>query len=117
MSATAKYIIDDETRRATRLFISRLSPRYDVRETLLFGSRAHGRHSPTSDADVAIVLKGKHGDRSTTMKDMAALAFHVMMETGVMVEALPLWDDEVARPEIFSNPDLIHTILRDGIRL
>jgi hypothetical protein len=30
---------------------------------------------------------------------------------------MPLWADELARPETFSNPALINTILRDGIRL
>ncbi len=117
MSAQNMPTIDAETRRATSLFISRISARYPVRETLLFGSRARGDYTETSDADLAIVLKGKRANRSAAVKDMAALAFHVMMETGVMVEALPLWDDEIAEPEIFSNPALIKNILRDGIRL
>ena len=117
MSALTKHTIDVETQRTTSLFISRISAQYDISETLLFGSRSRASHLPTSDADLAVVLKGKHGDRSAAVKDMAALAFHVMMETGVMVEALPLWDDEIREPEIFSNAALIKNILRDGIRL
>ena len=61
-------------------------------------------HSPDSDADIAIILDGERGDRSAAVKDMAGIAFHVMMETGVMVEAMPLWADELARPETFSIP-------------
>jgi uncharacterized protein len=41
----------------------------------------------------------------------------VMMETGVMVEALPLWADDLEHPERFSNPALIKNILREGIKL
>ena len=117
MAQPALHMIDAQTKQATGLFISRLSTRYEVSESLLFGSRARGGHSVTSDADLAVVFKGKDGDRSAAVKDMAALAFHVMMETGVMVEALPLWADEIANPENFSNPRLIENILRDGIKL
>jgi uncharacterized protein len=63
------------------------------------------------------VLKGPSSDRADAIKSMVAIAFHVMLETGVMVEALPLWLDEVEHPEIFSNPALIRNILREGIRL
>jgi hypothetical protein len=31
----------------------------------------------------------------------------VMLETGVLVQAVPLWKDEFERPEAFSNPGLI----------
>jgi hypothetical protein len=48
---------------------------------------------------------------------MAGIAFDVMMETGVLVEALPLWADELKRPEAFSNPGLIENIRREGLRL
>ncbi len=48
---------------------------------------------------------------------MARIAFDVLMETGVMVEAMPLWPEELAHPETFSNPALIGNILRDGIHL
>jgi antitoxin ChpS len=48
---------------------------------------------------------------------MAAIAFHVMMDTGVMVEGLPLWEDEFANPEGFANPKLIENIQSDGLRL
>ena len=100
-----------------RHFIARISNHYDLSQTLLFGSCARNSHGATSDADLAVVLRGKHGDRSAAVRDMAALSFHVMLETGVMVEALPLWDDEIAGPEIFSNPALIKNILRYGIQL
>ena len=43
--------------------------------------------------------------------------FDVMLETGVLVDALPFWEDEWAHPERFGNPALIQNILRDGVRL
>jgi uncharacterized protein len=39
------------------------------------------------------------------------------METGIKVQGFPVWPEELARPEIFSNPALIDNILRDGIHL
>ncbi|CBW76961.1 Nucleotidyltransferase (EC 2.7.7.-) (plasmid) [Mycetohabitans rhizoxinica HKI 454] len=49
--------------------------------------------------------------------DMAGIAFDVLLETGVLVEALPLWEDEMEHPELFSNPALIRNIHREGIAL
>jgi uncharacterized protein len=66
---------------------------------------------------MAVVPKGQHRDHADAVKGMAAVAFHVMLETGVMVEALPLWRGEVEHPETFSNPTLIRNVLREGIRL
>jgi predicted nucleotidyltransferase len=119
ISATAlpKPRLDTDTERAARAFLGHLKGRYPVREAILYGSRARRTHNPDSDADIAIVLDGEHGDRAAAVMDMAGIAFHVMMETGVMIEALPLWADELARPETFSNPALIDNILREGIRL
>lgn len=113
----ARPDLDADTERAADAFLRRLGGRYRVREAILFGSRARRTHGRESDADLAIVLEGARGDRSAAVKDMAGIAFHVMMETGVLVEAMPLWRDEIERPETFGNPALIHNILRDGIRL
>jgi hypothetical protein len=33
------------------------------------------------------------------------------------VQRLPLWADELKRPDAFSNPALIRNIQRDGMRL
>ena len=48
---------------------------------------------------------------------MAGIAFDVMLETGILVEALPLWGGEMEHPERFSNPALIRTIQREGVAL
>jgi hypothetical protein len=109
--------IDADTERAARAFLGQIGSRYPVREAILFGSRARGDHKPDSDADIAVILKGERGDRYRVSGDMAGVEFHVLMETGIMVQGLPLWEDEVARPETFSNPALIANILREGVHL
>ena len=109
--------LDEETSRAARAFLRRLEGRYPVIQGILFGSRARGTHRTGSDADLAVVLKGRPGDRTAAALDMAGIAFEVMLDTGVLVEALPLWDDELKRPKSFSNPALIHAIQREGLRL
>src|SRR3546814_13515092 len=82
--------LDSGTERAARVFMSRISGRYAVDRAILFGSRARRTHNATSDADIAVVLKGEHGKRSTTAIDMAGIAFEVILETGILVGALPL---------------------------
>ena len=73
--------------------------------------------APTANADIAVVLRGRHGNRAAAALDMAGIAFDVLLETGVLVEALPLWEDELRHPERFSNPALIESIRREGMRL
>jgi predicted nucleotidyltransferase len=109
--------LDAETARAAQSFLRHLAERYPVREAILFGSRARHTHRPDSDADIAVVLDGAHGDRTAAALDMAGIAFTVMMETGVMVEALPLWADDLERPGTFRNPHLLEHIRREGVRL
>jgi hypothetical protein len=63
-----------------------------------------------------VVLKGRSGDRVATALDMAGLAFDVLLETGILVEPLPLWEDEFKHPERFGNPALVKNIRREGLR-
>jgi uncharacterized protein len=116
-SGAPKTSLDSGTERAVRAFLNRIAGRYAIDHAILFGSRARRTHSADSDADIAIVLKGEQGNRSAAAIDMADVAFDVMLETGILIEALPLWSDELAHPERFSNPALIRTIQREGIAL
>ena len=83
----------------------------------MFGSRARSDRTSESDADLAVILEGERGDRYKVSGDMAGIAFDVMLETGVLVSALPLWEDEFQQPERFSHPALIANIKREGVRL
>ncbi len=109
--------IDADTARAARAFLQRLGSEYTVIDALLYGSRARGDHTPDSDADLALILKGDKGDRYQVVRDLGGVGFDVMMETGILVHALPLWEGEFREPGRFNNPALIDNIKREGLRL
>lgn len=115
MGQTTK--IDPDTERAVRAFVVKVAGQYDLAGAILFGSRARRNFHPESDADIAVLLHGAPGHRVDAALKMADIAFDVMLETGVLVEAIPLWEDEWEHPERFSNPALIENILREGVRL
>lgn len=117
LTETPKPPIDEQTTRAVRAFAARIAREADVVDIVLFGSRARRSHHPESDADVAVLLRGKHGRRLDAALRFADIAFDVMLETGILIEAVPLWEDEWETPEIFANPALIANIQREGVRL
>jgi predicted nucleotidyltransferase len=109
--------LDHSTERAVRSFLARTAALFPVSVALLFGSRARGTSSPESDVDLAIVLRGSPGRRVDKALRMAGIAFEVLLETGVLIEAIPLWENEWDHPETFNNPALLENIRRDGISL
>ena len=116
-AAASVHTIDPETMRAAQTFLERLSRHHPVSAAILFGSRARGTHRTDSDADIAVVLGDEWSARSTVTREMSRIAFDVFLETGVLVEALPLRQDELDNPERFSNPKQIDAIRQDGVRL
>ncbi|MFM8463869.1 MAG: nucleotidyltransferase domain-containing protein [Burkholderiaceae bacterium] len=117
MNNLTSKLIDPATAAATSAFLERAGQQFPVDYGILFGSRARQNYRADSDADVAAIMKGPVGNRSTLAIAMAGIAFDVLLDTGVLVQALPLWDDELHDPEQFGNPALIHNIHREGIRL
>jgi antitoxin ChpS len=109
--------IDSATESAIRRFIDRMAGEFDLADMFLFGSRARGEHRPNSDADVAVLLHGRPGLRVDTALRMADIAFDILLDTGIVIEAIPFWEEEWAHPEHFSNPALIDNIRREGTRL
>jgi len=109
--------IDPATRTAVTRFIERIAARYDIAGSILYGSRARGGSRPDSDADVAVLLRGERRHLLPTKLDMADTAFDVLLDTGILISPLPVWLDEWEHPEHYSNPALLHTIEREGIRL
>ena len=106
---------DPETLQAAKAFLDRLEGRYV--KALLYGSRARGDHTSDSDADIAVVLKGRRGDRSKAVLDLSDAAHDALLETGVYIQPFPLWESELRRPGQSKNPALIENIKREGIRL
>ena len=113
----ARGLVSDADRDAARVFVAHLHGRYDVEAAIVFGSRARGEARPDSDLDLAVVLRGARGNFVGTKRDMAGTAFDAMMETGILVQALPLWEGDLDHPERFPNPALIRAVARDGVRV
>lgn len=109
--------IDTETEQAVRAFIAQVAAQYDLAGAILFGSRARKSHRPDSDADIAVLLHGRAGKFIATKLAMADIAYDVLLDTGIRIQPLPIWEDEWAHPEAYSNPGLLQNIERDGIRL
>lgn len=109
--------IDEETVRAVRLFTGRVGAHHDLADAILFGSRARRGHRPDSDADLAVLLRGGRGSRIDVSLQLADVAFDVMLETGILIEPIPFWEDEWTHPERFANPALIENIQREGVHL
>lgn len=104
------------TEQAAQAFVARVAAAYPLSRAILFGSRARGTERVDSDADVALLLKG-HGHFLRTKMAMADLAYDVLLDTGIRIQPLPIWEDEWAHPERYSNPRLLENIAREGIPL
>ena len=109
--------MDSATDLAINAFSKKVALRHVVAKLILFGSRARGDEHLHSDADVAVVLSEAHGDFMQTKLEMADIAFEVLLETGLLIQPLPIWEDEWSHPEAYSNPCLLENIQREGIAL
>lgn len=109
--------IDPDTAHAARKFIAKVATQYDYAGAIVFGSRARHTNRPDSDADIAVLLHGHPGKFVSTKLDMADIAYDVLLETGIRIQSLPIWEDEWERPDTYSNPLLLKNIEREGVRL
>ena len=109
--------IDRNTEQAVQRFLTLIADSYDMAGAIVYGSRARGTHRPDSDADVLVLLKGEHQRVLKTTLAMADVAYDVLLETGINISPLPVWLDQWEHPESFSNPELLHNIAREGVRL
>ena len=109
--------MDPNTEQAIRIFLDRITVRYPVSGAFLFGSRARGDFRPDSDLEIAVLLQGARTSRVDAALEMADIAFDVLMDTGFLIEAVPLWEEEWEHPERFNNLALIENIRLEGLRL
>ena len=105
------------TLQATRAFAARVASVYPTLQTILFGSRARGTAHAESDADVAVVLKGAPGHFIHTKMAMNDIAYDILLDTGIRIQPLPVWEDEWAHHERYSNPQMLCNSAREGIPL
>ncbi|MEI2415744.1 nucleotidyltransferase domain-containing protein [Orrella sp. JC864] len=109
--------IDPTTDSAVREFLAAVKKRPDYAGAVLFGSRARGTHIGSSDADVAILLKGPAQKTIPIALEMADAAYAVLLKTGVNVQAMPIWVDQWEHPDRHSNPWLLKNIKEEGVLL
>ena len=117
MKPSLTSVVDTSIRDAAKAFLSKVSDKYDYTEAILFGSRARNAHHSESDMDVAVLLKGIPGKFVATKLAMDDLAYDVLLDTGIRITPLPIWTEEWAHPESYSNPALLANIQREGVRL
>jgi predicted nucleotidyltransferase len=102
---------------AARDFVARASTRRPVKAAILFGSRARGTHRSDSDVDIAVLLRGPRGKVIDTSLDLADIAFDVLLDTGIYIQPIPIWESEWEHPETHPNPRLLENIRREGLPL
>jgi predicted nucleotidyltransferase len=72
--------------------------RHDLAGAILFGSRARGDHRPESDVDSAVLLRGSRGNFLNTKLSPADISYDVRLETGILIEPLPIGEEEWGHP-------------------
>lgn len=109
--------LDVQTAQAVRQFMHLVAAEYPAKAGIVFGSRARGTHRSDSDADVAVLLAGPHQPFLATKLHMADLAYDVLLDSGINISPLPIWQDEWEHPEQYVNPALLANIAREGVRV
>lgn len=101
---------------ALRAFTDELVRREGARfrSAFLFGSYARGEDREESDVDVAVILSDMPASLIDTKLALADIAYDVLLETGVLIQPLPLLLDEWEHPERHLNPRLVNNIHREG---
>jgi predicted nucleotidyltransferase len=119
MDTLENHPLDKATTQTIDAFLEKVEKTFPFSQAILFGSRARGDFNEESDADIAIILTGQSEKAAflTTKLAMSDMAFDVILEldTGIRVQALPVWQDEWEHPEAYRNPALLHNIEHDGI--
>lgn len=115
MFSLAQHSIDELTQQSIQRFVGAARALYPIQQVVLFGSRAKSLNTADSDADVMLLLTGQHGNFIGTKLALADLAFDVMLETGIRIDPLPVWEDQWLNPSSFSNPQLLANIDREGV--
>ncbi|HEX8755359.1 MAG TPA: nucleotidyltransferase domain-containing protein [Steroidobacteraceae bacterium] len=105
--------LDPQTEKAVRAFLAKVPPELNLEKAIVFGSRARGDNRPDSDADLALVFA--RGNEWPIVGLLAGLAFDVLMETGVLVQPVPISTVDWMHPERFPRPGFLRNVAKDGI--
>ena len=102
---------------AARDFERRVALAWPLQSAMLFGSQARGNADAGSDTDVAVLLQGQPGDFVATKLALDDVAYDVLLDSGIRIQPLPIWESEWAQPARYSNPRLLENIAREGFTL
>ncbi len=105
------------SKQAISLFVKKVKKEFSIQRVLMFGSRARGDEHSESDIDLAVLMKEASGDFFSLKLKMDDIAYDILLETGMRIQALPIWQSEWQHPEHYSNPYLIKNIQREGVAL
>jgi uncharacterized protein len=108
--------LDPDTESAVRDFLARIPADIRLDRAILFGSRARGEHTPDSDADVALILH-ERGNDGKTLTMLAGLAYYAYLDTGIMVQPVPIAIEDWLNPGKFPRPGFLRNVEREGIVL
>lgn len=106
--------LDPDTEGAIRLFLDRLPADIRLERAILFGSRARGEHKPDSDADLALIMHERGNDGQTLLM-LGGLAYYVFLDTGIMIQPVPIAIEDWLHPEDFLRPSFLRNVEREGI--
>jgi predicted nucleotidyltransferase len=111
--------IDASVLDALYRFARALNQTYDdrVRRLVVFGSRARGEAASDSDVDVAVVLDRMAGRRYDERMRMTDLAYEILLDTGLRIQAWPISRAEWDGGEPHPNPTLLGNIRRDAVEI
>jgi len=110
-------MLDPITARAARSFVDRMAGRYDIVGALVYGSRARGDHRDDSDADLAVLVRGLKDSPLPDAWELGTISTEVLLDTGIVVQVMPIRLEDWDHPERFSNPFLLENIRREGVSL
>ena len=116
-AVTQRAVGDPVVRSALREFDRKLRQRFGGKyiKLILFGSRARGDNAPESDADAAVILRGRIADRWSLKRLIIQDTYPILLETGLYIQPWPLEQGELDDPDKSSNPALVRNIVREGI--
>ena len=117
-TGTQSRIGDPVVRSALRELDRKLRERFGRKylRLMLFGSRARGDNDPESDADVAVILRGRIADRWSVKRLIIEDTYPILLETGLYIQPWPLEEGELDDPDRSSNPPLLWNVVREGIK-
>jgi len=65
----------------------------------------------------AMLLHAKPGDFVAIKLALDDVAYDVLLDCGIRIQPLPIWETEWAHPESYSNPRLLENIAHEGLAL